>query len=197
MHLAIPVTRSSRRFAILAVFLLLVLVVFGTGSAPAPFPSTLPVLGGGSEAYLPRFDGFSLRIPTIDLEVDVYEALVRGDTWDFSVFTHQAAHLQLTAFPGQGSNVVIGAHYELANFEPGPFIDLDEVPLGAEIFVDFAGHTYVYEVTDTMLVHPENIEVAYRTRSEVLTLLTCYEYAPQEGVYARRYVVRAELVEVR
>ncbi len=182
-------------------FLCLTALLFLAGSAPAlstaELPAALPLLGGGSASNSPYGDSFTLSIPSIDLDVEVWEAYVRRDTWDFSVFTHQAAHLQLTALPGQGSNVVIGAHYELADFVPGPFINLDAVPVGEQILVAFQGQTYVYEVTDTMLVRPENIEVAYRTSSEVLTLLTCYAYRASSGQYEQRYVVRADLVEVR
>lgn len=182
-------------------FLCLTIILFVAGSAPAltaaDLPASLPLLSGGSASSSPYGDSFTLTIPSIDLEVEVWEAYVRRDTWDFSVFTHQAAHLQLTALPGQGSNVVIGAHYELADFVPGPFINLDAVPVGEQILVAFQGQTYVYQVADTLRVRPENIEVAYRTSSEVLTLLTCYAYRASSGQYEQRYVVRADLVDVR
>lgn len=186
-----------RKRRILLAMLALLLFAIPTSMPAQNLPSELPILGGGGQEQMPYGEDFALHIPSIGLEVDIWEAYVRGDTWDFSVFTNQAAHLQLTALPGQGSNVVVGAHYELADFVPGPFINLDEVPVGEHILVDFQGRTYVYEVTETMLVRPENIEVAYRTSSEVLTLLTCYDYTPSSGVYAQRYVVRASLVEVR
>lgn len=186
--------RSNKTLFVIFAALLLLL----QASVPfATLPTELPILGGGGSEPMPYGEDFALRIPSIDLDVAIWEAYVRGNTWDFSSFTQQAAHLQLTALPGQGSNVVIGAHYELADFVPGPFINLDEVPVGEEILVSFQGKTFVYEVTNTMIVRPENIEVAYRTGSEVLTLLTCYGYSPNNDVYAQRYVVRAALVEVR
>ena len=191
--------RTTVQRALILTLLAFIFILPGSipAAASADLPATLPLLSGGGSAGSPYGDSFVLRIPSIELDVYVWEAYVRRDTWDFSVFTQQAAHLQLTALPGQGSNVVIGAHYELDNFVPGPFINLDAVPVGAEILVDFQGHTYVYQVIETMLVRPENIEVAYRTPSEVLTLLTCYAYRAESGQYEQRYVVRANLIEVR
>ncbi|MBN2470356.1 MAG: sortase [Anaerolineae bacterium] len=193
-------TKTARKHRSI-LLLCLALILFLTGSAPAftttDLPATLPLLGGGSASGSPYGDSFVLHIPSIGLEVDVWEAYVRRDTWDFSVFTHQAAHLQLTALPGQGSNVVIGAHYELADFQPGPFINLDAVPVGEQITLNFQGQRYIYEVTETMLVRPENIEIAYRTSSEMLTLLTCYAYRASSGQYEQRYVVRASLIDIQ
>jgi sortase A len=185
------------RFCIMGVLLMVAGSVSVSAKPAAPVPNSLPVLGGGSTATAAGSADFVLSIPSIDLELPVWEAVVRGDTWDFSVFTRQAAHLELTALPGQGSNVVIGAHYELADFVPGPFINLDKVPVGERIYIDYGDQVYVYEVSDTLLVSPADIEVAYRTPSEVLTLLTCYNYTATSGVYDQRYVVRAALVNIQ
>jgi LPXTG-site transpeptidase (sortase) family protein len=194
--------RSTRSPRWLLIVLLIALFITTSGSS-APLdaqPAVLPVLGGGGGsaevAPPPAPDAFDLHIPGINVHINVEEAYVRGDSWDFSTFTQEAAHLQLTAFPGQGSNVVIGAHYELANFVPGPFIQLDQVQVGDQISLDYQGLTYIYEVSELLVVTPTDIQVAYRTPQEMLTLLTCYDYAPSSGVYARRFVVRAPLVAV-
>ena len=179
------------------VLLLIVFLLAGlSGDALSILPvSALPLTGGGSDSANATTGDFILDIPAIGVELPVEEAYVRGDTWDFSVFRHEAAHLQLTAFPGEGSNVVIGAHYELANFVPGPFIDLDQLEVGDRISIQYRGRTYIYEVSETLLVDPSGVYVAYGTPEEMLTLLTCYSYSGS-GIYARRYVVRAPLVEV-
>ena len=179
------------------VLLLIVFLLAGlSGDALSILPvSALPLTGGGSDSANATTGDFILDIPAIGVELPVEEAYVRGDTWDFSVFRHEAAHLQLTAFPGEGSNVVIGAHYELANFVPGPFIDLDRLEVGDRISIQYRGRTYIYEVSETLLVDPSEVYVAYGTPEEMLTLLTCYSYSGS-GIYARRYVVRAPLVEV-
>ena len=171
----------------------LALILLSTAAVPAPLSGieALPTLGGGGDsAAVPGAD-FTLHIPAIGLDVPVLEAEIRGSTWDFSGFTRQAAHLQLTYYPGQGSNIVIGAHYELTNFAPGPFYHLDRLAVGDQITLHFEGQTYTYEVRETLLVTPTDISVIYRTPQETLTLLTCYSYNRTSGRYARRYVVRA------
>ena len=124
--------RAATRHNVIARGIALLLVIFLLVGLSGDVIQTLPVSalpltgGGGGSASVPAGD-FILEIPEIGVNLAVDEAYVRGDTWDFGVFRHEAAHLQLTAFPGEGSNVVIGAHYELANFVPGPFIDLDQL----------------------------------------------------------------------
>jgi len=177
--------------------LLVAVCLFGAAGEPGQaLPvSTLPLLGGGGGGTpaLP-FEEFTLEIPELGVSVSVYEAWVVGDTWDFSEFRQEAAHLELTAYPGQGSYVGSGAHYELANFVPGPFIALDQLVAGDRIDVVFEGQTFTYEVFNTLEVHPSEVYVAYGTSQEMLTLLTCYSYDGQ-GRYARRYVVQARLVD--
>ena len=138
---------------------------------------------------------FQLIIPELDVNVAVYEAWMSRRTWDFRVFTEDAGHLQYTAYPGDGSNVVIGAHYELRDFVPGPFYELDQLEIGDEIQIYFMGQLYTYEVTVLDLVRPEEVSVLRRTPFEVLTLLTCYDYSPQSDSYSQRYIVRAVLVD--
>ena len=204
-HIHSRVNRTSSRRAAprhtligrwVALLLVICLLVGLSGDVIQTLPvSALPLTGGGGgSASVPAGD-FMLEIPEIGVNLAVDEAYVRGDTWDFGVFRHEAAHLQLTAFPGEGSNVVIGAHYELANFVPGPFIDLDQLVVGDRITLQYQGRTYIYEVSETLLVDPSEVYVAYGTPEEMLTLLTCYSYSGA-GIYARRYVVRAPLVEV-
>lgn len=195
MSSPLSLLRQSAPYRLYLLLALLVLI----GSLPGPqasFPNALPVLGGGGESA--AVDGgadFTISIPAIDIALPIEQAVVRGETWDFSVFRQEAAHLELTAYPGEGSNVVIGAHYELENFIPGPFIALDTLAIGDRISLQYEGRTYVYAVSETLEVHPSEIAVAYPTEQEMLTLLTCYSYDGQ-GIYARRYVVRAPLVEV-
>lgn len=189
-----PRTGRGRRW--LWLLLLVSLAVMAGEPHAVGMPEALPALGGGGEGAATAPEGaFVLAIPRLGLSLEVVQARVRGDTWDFSAITGQAAHLELTAYPGQGSNVVIGAHYELADFSPGPFYRLDALQPGDLIEVFYQGHRYVYAVSATLLVDPLDIDIVYRTPEETLTLLTCYSYNRTTGSYARRYVVRAALAE--
>lgn len=152
--------------------------------------------GGPGPLRLPVTEDtfFQLKIPALEVDIPVFEAWMSRRTWEFRVLTEEAGHLQYTAYPGMRSNVVIGGHYELADFEPGPFYTLDEIEIGDAIDIVFMGETFHYEVISTELVRPRDVRVIYPTPVEVLTLLTCYDYSPQAATYTRRFVVRAARV---
>jgi LPXTG-site transpeptidase (sortase) family protein len=158
--------------------------------------ATAAAQGGGSGGSVPITEDtfFQLIIPELEVDVAVFEAWQHRRTWAFHVFTEEAGHLQYTAYPGMGGNVVIGAHYELADFEPGPFYTLDALGEGALIEVYFMGELYTYQVVGTDLVSPRDLSILRPTPFEVLTLLTCYDYSPQAATYTQRYIVRAVLV---
>ena len=158
--------------------------------------AVLPMLGCCQGMPAPASGGdFTLSIPRIGLHVPVVEAYIRGETWDFSALDGEAGHLELTAYPGQGTNIAVGAHYELADFSPGPFYHLDDLAVGDRLQVAYQGEHYVYEVREALIVDPTNVAVVYRTPQEMLTLLTCYNYDRTANRYASRYVVRAVLIE--
>ncbi len=167
--------------------ILIVFVVLGS-AAPG-----LAQGGGAGPIRVPITEDtfFQLKIPAIDLDIPVYEAWMSRRTWEFRVLTEEAGHLQYTAYPGMRGNIAIGGHYELADFAPGPFKDLDQLVEGDTIEIVYLGQSYTYRVTTTLLVSPRNVRVIYPTPVEVLTLLTCYDYSPQAETYTQRYVVRA------
>lgn len=148
-------------------------------------------LGGGLRLPITEETFFQLKIPALELDLTVTEAWMSNRTWEFRVLAEEAGHLQYTAFPGMRGNIVIGGHYELADFEPGPFFRLDELVPGDRIDVIFMGEIFSYEVAAITLVDPTNVRILYPTPVEVLTLLTCYDYSPQAATYTQRYVVQA------
>ncbi len=149
--------------------------------------------GGGGALRLPITEDtfFQLKIPALELDLPVTEAWMSRRTWEFRVLAEEAGHLQYTAWPGMRGNIVIGGHYELADFEPGPFYALDELVLGDRIDVIFMGEAFTYEVAAITLVEPTDLRVIQPTPVEVLTLLTCYDYSPLSETYTHRYVVQA------
>lgn len=173
-------------------WLIITLLVLLTGLLPAPPPRAL-AQGGGADPELPVTEDtfFQLIIPTLEVNITVFQAWVSRRTWEFRVFTEEAGHLQYTSYPGEGRNVVIGAHYELADFSPGPFFHLDRLAEGDLIFVYFMGRPYTYQVIHTGLVPPTDITIIQPTTFEALTLLTCYHYSPRAEIYTSRYIVRA------
>ncbi len=168
-------------------WLLGVLIVSLAAAQPAGAQS------GGQPPRVPITEEtfFQLKIPALGLDIPVYEAWMNRRTWEFRVLTEEAGHLQYTAYPGERGNVVIGGHYELADFMPGPFHALDDLQRGDAIEIVYLGQTYRYQVVATALVNPRDLRVIQPTPYEALTLLTCYDYSPQADTYTRRYIVRA------
>lgn len=191
-------TPSSHKALFFALVLILItLAVPASSQHIIAQPDALPLLGGGGSTSPAMINGFAIHIPRVNMHVPVGQAFIVNNNWDFSGFSSQAGHFQLTNYPGEGSNVVIGAHYELANFQPGPFIGLDHVVVGDIINVEYNGRIYDYQIVSKFLVTPQNIEVAYPTSSEMLTLMTCHDYASGPNAYVNRLVVQAALVGIR
>ncbi len=150
--------------------------------------------GGTGRVPITEDNFFQLLIPALEVDVSVTEAWMSRRTWAFQVLTEEAGHLQYTPYPGMGGNIAIGAHYELADFSPGPFYTLDQLAIGDLIYIDYMGQRYTYQVTATSLVSPRDLSVLRPTPYEALTLLTCYDYSPRARTYTQRYIVRAALV---
>ncbi len=132
-----------------------------------------------------------LQIPSIGVDVPVVVAQYGRGTWNFSRITGQAAYLAMRPQPGQGSNVVIAAHFELVGRKPGPFYRLGEVMLNDEIIVTHKTAQHRYRVRNVYWVDPTNLGPIYQTGSEVLTLITCDDFNARTQAYDKRLIVRA------
>lgn len=101
-----------------------------------------------------------------------------------------------TAVPGSYGNTVIFGHSTLpqlykASSPLSVFNYLPQVKIGDEIIVNYDGITYRYAVTETVEIHPDQIDIMIqRFDKHEITLVTCVPL----GTYLRRFVVRGELV---
>ncbi|NJL54239.1 sortase [bacterium] len=141
--------------------------------------------------------GVTLSIPAIDVEAPIVTLHIRafpsGEvTWDTSSITTEVGFLDGMAWFGQGGNIVLGGHSELAGRAPAVFYHLDEVVVGDEIIVNDNGTEWRYVVTETFTVSDRDLSILYPTRSERLTLMTCDTDSLVGGQYSRRVVVIAE-----
>jgi sortase A len=172
--------------SIFSIGFILFIATFFTAQLPthaASQPTTLP-----HQASLVTAESH-LEIAAIDLDVPIVTAHFTGHTWDFSHFTAEAGYFEGEPLPGQGGNVIIGAHSELDQRSPGPFYDLNKLHPGDEIVIVRAGVRYTYITTDIWNVQPTDISPLKPTQGEALTLLTCSGY--NDGTYTTRLVVRA------
>ena len=151
-------------------------------------PPTLPLPSGTTpiETAPPPPDlGASLgliEIPKIDVEKFVVEGVGVED------LKKGPGHYPETPMPGEKGNAAIAGHRTTYG---APFYDLNELAPGDPIFVTTAAGRFRYDVTETLIVDPE--EGAYvlnPTEDDRLTLTTCH---PRFSA-AERLIVVARLM---
>lgn len=100
------------------------------------------------------------------LEQEIQEALQDG-----------VVHYPGTPFPGETGNIVITGHSSYFLWDPGRFKDvfalLHDVRIGDKIFVYYGQDQYIYEVYDTKVVMPTEVDVLMQDGGDKLTLITC------------------------
>src|SRR6185437_11506988 len=100
-------------------------------------------------------------------------------------------HYPNTAVPGQEGNVVIFGHSSGVWWEPGSykfvFTLLDKVQAGDKVFIDYQGTRYIYRITGTQVVSPDNLSVLNQGTGHDLTLITCTPV----GTSTNRLIVHA------
>jgi len=142
----------------------------------------------------------TITIPSIDVETSIVTLHIRsfpgGEvTWDTSTITSEVGFLEGTAWFGQGGNIVLGGHSELAGRVPSVFYELDDVAVGDEIVISEGGRTWRYRVIDSYEVDFRDLSILYPTSSERLTIMTCdTDSLTTGGRYNRRVVIIAERV---
>jgi LPXTG-site transpeptidase (sortase) family protein len=153
--------------------------VFGwyTGS-PAPRVTYQPANQTPAPVNFPGY----LEVPSIGLSTRVLQG-VEGVNID-------PGHLTESSAPNQPGNVAIFGH-RVSHGEEFQF--LDRIPNGANIKLTVGATTYVYRVTTTEIVYPDDVSLYYSgSLEQSITLIACH---PPHSV-ALRIVTRATLVGV-
>ena len=95
-------------------------------------------------------------------------------------------HYAQTPLPGENGNVAIAGHRTTWGH---PFYHLDSLSKGDPIYLATSSGTFVYTVTDSLVVDPTDVAVLDPTLGPTLTLTTCN---PRYSA-AQRLVVQASL----
>ena len=145
------------------------------GVAPATTDSTAPTTSTTSTlpvaAPPPTGNGdvvARLMIPKIDLDWFVVQGVTKHD------LAKGPGHFRETPMPGQLGNAAIAGH---RTTHGAPFGDLDELEPGDQITVETLSGTFVYEVTNTLIVNPDEYGLVIPTTDPTvatLTLATCH-----------------------
>ena len=138
-------------------------VVFG--GEPQTWPSTGKIIG-------------RLEIPRIHISVMVLEGSHP------SILDVAAGHIEGTALPGTGGNVVIAAHRDTF------FRSLREIRRDDIIQLTTTHGNFQYSVNATEVVEPSDIRVLRQTTEPELTLVTCYPFY-YVGAAPKRFIVHA------
>lgn len=138
-----------------------------------------------------------LSIPELGLDQTVVKVSIKEGDWDLSGLGAEVGWLMTTGErPGVKLAPVLVAHVALSDWGVGPFNDLWRLPAGADIFYDWQGQRYHYQVAGKRRVAPEAAGDIYIPDGQQLLLMTCdgWDYAVWR--YTERLLVSATLVEV-
>ncbi len=135
----------------------------------------VPVVTISSEALIKRDWGL--------LEQQIQEALRDG-----------VVHYPETAFPDEEGNMVVTGHSSYFAWDPGRFKDvfalLHDVQIGDKIYVYHEQDRYEFEVYETKVVLPTQVDILTQEGEDRLTLITCTPV----GTNLKRLIVLARPV---
>ena len=138
----------------------------------------------------------TLEIPVLKVKTPIVGVEFRDGNWDVSWLQDQTGWLNGTAYPTWRGNSVLTGHVVNADGKPGVFSRLKALGVGEYIFVMNAGYRYTYKVESNAYVSPQDASVMKHEDKSFLTLITCDTYDEKTGIYLRRVVVRAALIDV-
>jgi len=137
-----------------------------------------------------------LEIPKLGLQMPIVGIPLRNGEWNVTWLGHDAGWLENTAFPTWAGNTVITGHVWDPYNNPGPFAKLIDLRTGDRFTIHAFGQVYTYEVTDSLLVRPDDLGVIAHSEYDTVTLLTCEGWNARTDEYRYRRIVNAVLVNV-
>ena len=129
---------------------------------------------------LPDILGF-IEIPSLDIRYPIYRGC------DDTILEKGIGHLEYSAVPDKKTNgCFLMGHNGIVGKDL--FTHIDRLDTGDLIYITITDERYVYEVTDHIIITPEELDEIdyYDSENRDLALVTCYPYA----VNNQRYVVR-------
>lgn len=135
-------------------------------------------------AQKPSLDENRLYIPKINVDV----AIVKAEGDEKTALEKGAVHRAPdNGNPSSGGNFVLAAHRFQLGYTPtqtrqkSPFYHINQLNTGDQLYVDYYGTRYAYEVTERKNVSPNATEIENRTADAQLTLYSCELAGPQAG----------------
>jgi sortase A len=150
----------------------------------APTTTTAPVVPVGMPVPALNEAVARLEIPRMGLNRIVVEGATAG------ALTKGPGHFPETPLPGQLGNAAIAGH---RTTHLHPFLDIDKLQPGDQIIATTFNGRYVYEVTGTEIVDPNDYADVIPTTDATRATLTLVSCTPKYSA-TNRIVVRADLV---
>ena len=123
----------------------------------------------------------------IRLDAEVIESKIERGEWQVPKFV--AGHLQGTALPGSGGNIVLSGHVQSIS-SGNVFANIDKLKIGDEVTLRTTAGEVVYRIAGKNIVKSDDLSVVQPTSGEELTLITCtgtFNILTQD--YSHRWVV--------
>ena len=152
-----------------------------TKAAPTAIPTPIPT-----------YPAERIVAPAIHLDATVKESPIVDGQWEIPKFA--AGHLQGTAQPLQGSNVILAGHVQSIS-SGDVFANIGHLRRGDLIRLYTKATVITYTVETVETVANDDTKVLQPTPREVLTLITCAgSWLPLQHDYSQRTVVIANRV---
>jgi LPXTG-site transpeptidase (sortase) family protein len=135
-------------------------------------------------AEKPNLDEDRLYIPKINVDVAVVD--INGN--ETAALEKGAVHrAPENGNPVDGGNFVLAAHRFQLGLTPdltrkkSPFYHIDQLQTGDQLYVDYQGTRYAYEVTARKGVAQDATKIEQRTSDDQLTIYSCDLPGPEAG----------------
>ena len=138
-----------------------------TTTAPDTQPQLVPVEPETVDLPLPAIGDpmARIRMPSIGVNRTVVESV------SLDQLKRGPGHYPETPLPGQAGNVAIAGHRTTYG---QPFHNFDKVEPGDEIFLETLQGEFVYEVSEVVVVEPDQVEILEDQGDNRVTLIACH-----------------------
>lgn len=164
---------------------------------PAPSPSPSPTPATVFLASIQQAPPAArLVIPALSLDREVQPVPITSGRWDVKTLVDAVGWLTTTGDqPGADLAPALVGHVSLADGIAGPFGDLWRLKLGADLYYDWLGRRYHYQVDDKRRITPQSVDDLYVADGQRLLLVTCDGWDYASWRYTERLLVTALLVD--
>ncbi|MBL8050733.1 MAG: sortase, partial [Anaerolineales bacterium] len=139
----------------------------------------------------------TLKIPSLGMNLPIVGIKLDKNGWDVTWLGNNAGYLEGSAYPTWNGNSILTSHVTDPNGKPGPFAYINELAQGDKVYIHNNGFVYVYEVRQSQLILPTNINTLFKHEDDAwLTLVTCENFNEKTNKFTQRRIVRAVLISI-